>query len=251
MRIDLNCDLGEGFGVYGLGDDAALLQHVSSANIACGFHAGDPNIMRRTVRLALENQVAIGAHPGLPDLAGFGRRNMSVNATETRDLVLYQIGALEAFVRAEGGRLRHVKPHGALYNMAATQQELALAIAQAVAEFDQKLVLVGLAGSSLIEAGRAMGLSTAQEAFADRTYQSDGTLTSRRAAGAVLHDADAVVQQCLSIVQRGEVATVSGGTIPLRADTICVHGDTPGAAVLVATLRRELEQAGIEIRAGL
>ena len=251
--IDLNCDMGESFGAWTMGQDADVLEFVSSANIACGFHAGDPVTMRRTVAAAAARGVAIGAHPSLPDLAGFGRREMRVSADETHAMTLYQIGALAAFVRAAGVRLHHVKPHGALYNMAARDATLADAIAQAVRAFDPSLRLVGLAGSALPRAGARIGLAVAHEAFADRRYQDDGALTPRSEAGAVIEDIDAAVAQALAIARCEPVTTRSGGTRVLRADTICVHGDRPdagefarrlhvallGADIAVATLLRE------------
>jgi UPF0271 protein len=248
MQIDLNCDVGEGFGAYTLGNDAEILQHVTSANIACGFHAGDPTTMRRTVRLAAELGVAIGAHPGLPDLVGFGRRNMHISPRDAQDMVLYQIGALAAFVRAEGATLKHVKPHGALYNMAAVNLEIARATAQAVSRFDSALVLIGLAGSALIRAGKDLGLRVAQEAFADRTYEADGTLTPRTTEGAVISDAAAALEQCRSIILQGVVRSRPDTVVHLQADTLCIHGDSPRAAELAMAVRHGLEADGIEIR---
>ena len=248
MRIDLNCDMGESFGAYTIGQDEALMRNVTSANIACGFHAGDPSVMRRTVRLALKSEVAIGAHPGFPDLVGFGRRDMKATPQEVEDLVLYQVGAVAAIAAAEGVCLQHVKPHGALYNMAARDPELARAIARAVAAFDSSLILFGLAGSSLLAAGRAASLHVAAEAFADRAYEPDGTLAPRGKPGSVLHDADALVWRVLRMVRERSVAAIDGSTIPLQVDTICVHGDTPGAAELTARLRAGLEAAGIKVR---
>ena len=248
MRIDLNCDIGESFGAYTIGQDETLMRNVTSANIACGFHAGDPSVMRRTVRLALKSEVAIGAHPGFPDLVGFGRRDMKATPQEVEDLVLYQVGAVAAIAAAEGVCLQHVKPHGALYNMAARDPELARAIARAVASFDSSLILFGLAGSSLLAAGRAASLRVAAEAFADRAYEPDGTLAPRGKPGSVLHDADELVQRVLRMVRERSVDATDGSTIPLQVDTICVHGDTPGAAELTARLRAGLEAAGIMVR---
>jgi 5-oxoprolinase (ATP-hydrolysing) subunit A len=248
-RIDLNCDLGESYGAWSMGEDAAVLAHVSSANIACGFHAGDPDTMRRTVRLAAAHGVAIGAHPSLPDLQGFGRREMAVSADEAHALTLYQIGALSAFAKSSGTRLSHVKPHGALYNMAARDPALAAAIAAAVAEFDGSLILVGLAGSALPEAGRAAGLAVAAEAFCDRRYRSDGSLTPRREAGAVIHDVDAAVAQGLSIALHGEALTADGSKVMISADTLCIHGDKPDAAAFARRLRTALADAGVDVRA--
>ena len=247
MRIDLNCDMGESFGAYTMGCDEAVIRSVTSANIACGFHAGDPSVIRRTVRLAVESAVAVGAHPGFPDLVGFGRRDMRATRGEVEDLVLYQIGALAGIAAAEGARLQHVKPHGALYNMAARDPELAASIARAVAAFDSSLILFGLGGSSLLTEARAAGLGVAAEAFADRAYEPDGTLVSREKPGSVLHDADHVVRRALQMVCEGSVGAVDGSTIPLHVDTICVHADTPGAADLAARLRVGLEGAGVSV----
>lgn len=248
-RIDLNCDLGESYGAWSMGQDEQVLAEVSSANIACGFHAGDPDVMRRTVRLAAAQGVAIGAHPSLPDLQGFGRREMSISADETQSLVLYQIGALSAFAKSAGTRLHHVKPHGALYNMAARDDTLAAAIAAAVAEFDTQLVLVGLAGSALLRAGRAAGLRVAAEAFCDRRYRADGSLTPRREPGAVIHDVEEAVQQGLLIALRGQAVAGDGSPVAIAADTLCIHGDKPDAAAFARRLRAGLEQAGITIAA--
>ncbi len=244
--IDLNCDMGESFGAWTMGQDEAVLAHVTSANIACGFHAGDPLTMRRTVDAAARRGVAIGAHPSLPDLAGFGRREMRVSADETYAMTLYQIGALAAIARAAGAALHHVKPHGALYNMAARDRALADAIAAAVRNFDRTLILVGLAGSELPRAGETAGLSVAHEAFADRRYEADGSLMARSKAGAVIDDVDAAVAQAVAIASRGEAQTTNG-TLRIRADTICVHGDRPDAATFARRLREGLEAAGLSI----
>ncbi len=245
--IDLNCDMGESFGAWTMGQDAAVLAHVSSANIACGFHAGDPDTMRRTVDLAARAGVAIGAHVSLPDLQGFGRREMRVSADETCAMTLYQIGALAGFAHAAGTRLRHVKPHGALYNMAARDAALADAIARAVHDFDATLILVGLAGSELPRAGERAGLAVAHEAFADRRYENDGSLIPRREADAVIEDVGAAVAQALAIATRGVVATRRGGTLSLHADTICVHGDRADAGIFARRLRMALDAAGITV----
>jgi UPF0271 protein len=245
--IDLNADMGESFGAYTMGNDEALLDVVSSANIACGFHAGDPATMRKTVRLALEKNVAIGAHPSLPDLMGFGRRAMEITADEAYDLVLYQLGALYAFVRAEGGQLSHVKPHGALYRQAAKQRTIADAIAKAVAKFDDSLTLVGLSGSELIQAGKALGLKTANEAFADRTYQPDGSLTSRKHPNALIANANDAARQAVELACEGTVLTLQGKRIRIEADTICIHGDSPNALELARQIREALTEAGVKI----
>ena len=246
--IDLNCDMGESFGAWTMGQDAAVLAHVTSANIACGFHAGDPVTMQRTVAAAVKHGVAVGAHPSLPDLAGFGRREMRVTADETYAMTLYQVGALAAVARAAGVELHHVKPHGALYNMAAKDRALADAIASAVRDFDRALILVGLANSELPRAGEAAGLTVAHEAFADRRYEADGSLMARSKAGAVIDDVDAAVAQAISIATRGEAQTPNG-TLRIRADTICVHGDRADAATFARRLREGLEAAGLEIAA--
>ncbi len=248
LWVDLNCDVGESFGVYTVGDDARVFDYVTSANIACGFHAGDPATMRKTVRLAAEKGVAIGAHPGLPDLLGFGRRRMEISPQDAYDLVLYQVGALEAFVRAAGVQLCHVKPHGALYNMAARETALATAIAQAVASFDPRLVLVGLSGSELIRAGEACGLTTANEVFADRGYQADGSLTPRSQPGATIAEAKEAAERAVRMVQEGVVVSVQGTMTPVRADSICIHGDAPHAVDFAAAIRRKLTEAGVQTR---
>ena len=246
--IDLNCDMGESFGAWTMGDDAAVLAHVTSANIACGFHAGDPDTMQRTVASAVAAGVAIGAHVSLPDLQGFGRREMKISASEAHAMTLYQIGALAAFVRAASTRLHHVKPHGALYNMAARDAALADAIAQAVRDFDPALVLVGLAGSELPRAGERAGLAVAHEAFTDRRYERDGTLTPRRETGAVIHDVDAAVAQAVAIATRGVVTARDGSVVAVQADTLCVHGDRPDAVIFAQRLRTALEDAGVHVR---
>lgn len=249
LTVDLNCDMGEGFGSYSLGNDEAILPYISSANIACGFHAGDPQVMRKTVKLALEKGIAIGAHPGLPDLQGFGRRQMAVSPEEAYGLVLYQIGALWALVKAEGGKLHHIKPHGALYNMAAVNGPLAEAIAEAVFKLDSGLILYGLAGSELVKAGRKIGLSTAQEVFADRTYQQDGTLTSRNQSDALLTNPRDAARQVLRMVQQAKVKSQQGTDVAIQADTICIHGDGPHALQFAQQIHRELLNAGIKIQA--
>lgn len=247
MVIDLNCDMGESFGRWELGADTAVMPHISSANIACGAHAGDPAVMRRTLRLAETHRVACGAHPGFADLPGFGRREIPITPQEAADLVLWQLGALDAIARAEGVPLRHVKAHGALYNMAARDAALGAAIAQAVAQFDRNLVFFGLAGSPMLDAGRAAGLVVAAEGFADRTYEPDGSLTPRSVPGAVIHDTKIVVARTVRMVTESRVTARDGTDIPLHVDTICVHGDTTGAAELSRALRRGLEAAGVQI----
>ena len=247
--LDLNCDMGEGFGAWKMGDDAALLDHVTSANIACGFHAGDPGTIHRTIELALKKGVAVGAHPSLPDIQGFGRRRMNVSAEEAYDIVLYQVGALAGFATACGGRLSHVKPHGALYNMAATDAKLAQAIARAVQDFDSRLVLFGLAGSELVRAGQQAGLTTANEVFADRSYQADGTLTPRTQPDAMIHDPVAAIAQVKRMVAEGRVRSQQGSDVPVQADTLCIHGDEAGAVEFARRIRAALDDDGIRVAA--
>ena len=249
MRVDLNADVGESFGVYKTGSDELLLRTVTSANVACGFHAGDPSVMRQTVRMAAQTGVSIGAHPGFPDLGGFGRREMNIEPREIVDLVLYQIGALSAVAKAEGASVRHVKPHGALYNMSVRRADIAEAIAHAVASFDDALVLIGLAGSELLSAAERLGLRVAAEGFADRSYEHDGSLTPRHLTGAVVSEPETAVEQAVRMVRDGKVAARDGSTFSLKVDTICVHGDTRGAADLAAAVRTGLEQAGVTIAA--
>jgi UPF0271 protein len=254
MRVDLNADVGEWIAEPAsdrpavLGQDPALMRVITSANIACGFHAGDPRTMRATLRLAILNRVSIGAHPGLRDREGFGRNEIHIEPDELEDIVLYQIGALAALAAVEGGRLQHVKAHGAIYNMAARDARLADALARATVAIDRSLVFFGLAGSALIDAGDRAGLRTASEAFADRAYNADGSLVSRQQSGAVIHDPQIVVQRALRMVTKGTVEAVDGTIVSLRADTICVHGDTPDAALLAARIREAFESAGIEVR---
>jgi len=245
--VDLNVDMGESFGAYTIGHDEEILDYVTSANVACGFHAGDPKTMRKTVRMALEKNVGIGVHPGLQDLIGFGRRNMDITPQEAYDLVVYQIGALSAFVKAEGGQLQHVKPHGALFNMAAKSPSLSEAIAEAVYKVDPDLILFGLAGSELIKAGQKAGLRTASEVFSDRTYQEDGSLTSRREPNALIKDKDVAVRQVIRMVREGKVRTVQGTDISIKANTICIHGDGEHAVEFAKYIRKALEEADISV----
>ena len=249
MRVDLNCDMGESFGRWELGADAEVMPHITSANIACGGHAGDPAIMRRTLKLATAHGVSCGAHPGFVDLAGFGRREIPVTPADAADLVLAQIGALHAIARSEGISLAHVKAHGALYNMAARTPALAEAIASAVAAFDRTLIFFCLAASPMLEAGRRAGLTVAAEGFADRAYEPDGSLTPRSLPGAVIHDSDQVVARAVRMIRESRVRTRDGGEIPLHVDTICVHGDTPGAAALARGLRAGLTDGGVVVAA--
>ncbi len=248
ISVDLNCDMGEGFGAYSIGDDEGVLRYVTSANVACGFHAGDPSVMERTVALAAAAGVSVGAHPGFPDLAGFGRRELAASADEVRAMVLYQVGALGAFAAARGVALTHVKPHGALYNMAARRTDLAVAIAEAVAAYDPSLVLVGLYGSELVKAGNAAGLRCAGEAFADRAYRADGSLVPRSQPGAVIDDPAACAARAVRMVSDGSVTAIGGERVELRPDTICLHGDGDGALELAAALSKALREAGVDIR---
>lgn len=248
-QVDLNCDMGESFGVYEMGTDVQIMPLVSSANIACGFHAGDPSVMRKTLADAVAQRVAVGAHPGLYDLVGFGRRNMQISAQEAYDMVVYQVGALAGFARAAGISLHHVKPHGALYNMAAKDRTLADAIAKAVRDVDASLVLYGLAGSQLIQAGTAASLRVASEVFADRTYQADGSLTPRSQPNALLESDDEAVRQVLTMVTEQRVRAITGEWVALEADTICIHGDGAHALSFARKVRAALLQAGVTITA--
>jgi UPF0271 protein len=249
MRIDLNSDVGESFGAWHMGADDGVMRSITSVNVACGYHAGDPGVMRRTVRLAGDAGVAVGAHPGFPDLLGFGRRDLRASPREVEDMVLYQIGALAAFTAAEGVTLTHVKAHGALYNMAVRDRALADAIARAVRAFDRSLVLFGLPESELLKAGREAGLRVASEGFADRAYEPDGSLTPRSRPGSVLADADEVVARAVRMVRDGRVTCIDGTELAMRVDTLCTHGDTPGAPELTRRLREGLQQAGITVSA--
>ena len=246
-RVDINADVGESVGPNTIGNDAGLMPCITSASVAAGFHGGDPSVLRQTVRLARTHGVAVGAHPGFPDLAGFGRREMRVTPQAAEDFVLYQVAAVAGVASAEGVRLQHVKPHGALYNMAAREPELAAAIARAVAAFDHALILVGLSGSALLDAGRAAGLRVASEVFADRAYLANGSLAPRDTPGALIHDPDVVVSRALRMVRDRVVDAMDGSGVMLVPDTICVHGDTPGADQLASRIRAGLEAAGIDL----
>ncbi len=248
MRIDINCDMGESFGAWTMGADAEVMPNITSANVACGAHAGDPTVMRRTIRSAKTHRVAIGAHPGFADLQGFGRRELKADPMEVEDSLIAQIGALAAIARAEGVAVRHVKAHGALYNMAARDRTLADAIARAIKAFDSELIMFGLPNSPMIAAGRAAGLTVAAEGFADRAYEPDGSLTPRSRPGAVVHDPALVVERAIRMVRDAVVLTGAGAAIPMKIDTICVHGDTPGAPELTRRIRAGLEAAGIDVR---
>lgn len=252
VQIDLNSDVGESFGTYKLGLDEEVIPHITSANIACGFHGGDPEVMRRTVGLAKKFGVEVGAHPGFPDLMGFGRRNMDATLEEIQDYVVYQTGALQAFARAQGLKLQHVKPHGALYNMAAANPKMWDAIAEAVVQVDRELILVALASAGrdvLTETGKRHGIRFAFEAFPDRAYTSDGSLAPRREKGAVIHNHEVVAQRALKMALEGRVIATDGTEIELKADTLCVHGDNPAAVQVVQKIRETFKASGVEVTA--
>lgn len=246
-KIDLNCDMGEAFGAWPMGNDSVLMELISSANIACGFHAGDATIMRKTAQLAIEKNVAIGAHPAFPDLQGFGRRNMQLSSQEVYDICVYQIGAMFGTVRALGGKLHHVKPHGALYNMAAKDANWARAIAQATKAIHHDLILYGLSGSHLIIEAEKIGLRTASEVFADRTYQNDGSLTPRSQANAMIESTQAAVNQVIMMIEKQAVISTEGQEVALKADTVCIHGDGIHAVEFARELRNTLLSRNIFI----
>ena len=246
--VDLNCDLGESFGAYTMGMDAEVIPKVTSVNVACGYHAGDPLIMEKTVALAKQHGAAIGAHPGFPDLMGFGRRQMVVTPEEAGAYVKYQVGALMAFAKGHGLRLQHVKPHGALYNMAAKDEKLAEGICKAIYSIDPELIFMGLAGSVMLEAAERIGLKTASEVFADRAYNDDGSLVARSKPGAVIHDPEAAVARAVKMAKEGKVISINGKEIDIRADSICVHGDNPKAIETVINLRNALIEQGVEVK---
>lgn len=249
--IDLNCDLGESFGVYTLGMDEAVMPYITSANIACGWHAGDPLVMNRTVRLAARNGINCGAHPGYPDLLGFGRRPMKVGIEELKCYLIYQIGALDAFCRANGAVLTHVKPHGSLYLTAVESEETAMAVAEAIASVNRSLIFVTLAGQKgrvMARAGKEFGLAIAYEAFPDRAYTPEGTLAPRQNPGAVITDPHEVVRRAVKIATEGCIEAVNGESIELAAQTLCVHGDNPHAVEMVRTIRKSLEERNIDVR---
>ncbi len=249
MFIDLNADLGESFGIYVIGDDEALMPAITSANIAAGFHGGDPTVLRRTIRLAARHGVAIGAHPSFPDLAGFGRREMHLAEWEVEDAVLYQIASVAGVANAEGASLRHVKPHGALYNMAVRDAALAAAVARAIVAYDRSLALFAPPNSVLATAGTSAGLRIVREGFADRAYEASGWLVPRSVRGAVLDDDDAAARQAVQLAVNGEVVSLDGSTIPMPVETICIHGDAPGAARRAARIRAALEAASVIVAA--
>ena len=246
--MDLNADLGEGFGSWPMGDDSALLTVVTSANVACGFHAGDPSIMRRVTAEAVERGVAIGAHVGYADKAGFGRRFVDIEPAALRDEVVYQIGALDAFARIAGDRVRYVKPHGALYNTIGHHKEQAAAVVGAVADYDPALPVLGLSGSVWLQLAADAGLTVVHEAFADRAYTPSGTLVSRREEGSVLHDADEIATRCTAMATGQAITDIDGGALTVDAASICVHGDTPGAVDIARRVRAAIEGAGVTLR---
>lgn len=244
-RIDFNCDMGESFGTYKLGQDEEIIKYITSANIACGFHAGDPNWMRHTVQLAEQHGVAIGAHPGFPDLLGFGRRDMAVSPGDAKNDIIYQIGALTAFTSAK--KLQHVKPHGAMYNMAVRNEALARAVCEAVLAVDPDMILIALAGSRWADIARELGLRVAMEAFADRAVNADGTLVPRSRPGSVIEDIQEVVKRSVRMVTQGKVTAITGEEISLAADTLCLHSDTPNSIHLASSIRSALEAEGVQI----
>jgi 5-oxoprolinase (ATP-hydrolysing) subunit A len=248
-RIDLNCDMGESYGAWKMGEDAAVMPYITSANIACGFHAGDPATIRKTVRLAVDRGVAIGAHPSLPDLQGFGRRVMKISAQDMYDLVLYQAGAVEAFARAAGAKLHHVKCHGALYNMAANDEALSDAMARAVRDLGPGVFLYCLSGSKSLERAKKLGIKVAGEVFADRGYSDDGSLAPRERPGGMIEDPAQAVRQALAMIEEGRVTSLSGTPIAVAADTMCLHGDQPGAVLFAKELRRAFSEHSISVAA--
>jgi UPF0271 protein len=247
MPIDINCDMGESFGAYKIGEDEKVISSITSANIACGFHAGDPLVMEKTVKLAKAHGVGVGAHPGFPDLLGYGRRMMETCPGEVKQYVLYQVGALAAFCRANRVALQHIKPHGALYNLAARNEVIAREIIQAVQAYDPELILVVLSGSPLAEMAEAAGLKVAREVFPDRAYLDDGCLAPRSLAGAVIHDEEEVRRRVVKLIATGKMTSIDGREVSLKADTLCIHGDTPGAWKLAGAIRQALDEAGIPV----
>lgn len=246
-KVDMNSDLGESFGAYKIGCDSEVIPLISSANVACGWHAGDSTVMAKTVRLAADANVAVGAHPGFPDLVGFGRRNMAVSADDMKTYIMYQVGALSAFCRAEGIKMQHVKPHGAMYNMAAKDEKLADAICEGIARVDGSLILMGLSGSVMAKSAEKFGLRFASEVFADRAYEEDGSLVARSKPGAVITDENEAVGRVVEMVSEGTVTAVTGKKINISAQSICVHGDNAHALEFVKKIRKTLSENGIEI----
>ena len=247
FRVDLNSDLGESFGAYTIGLDSEVIKVVTSANVACGWHAGDPVVMEATIAAAKAAGTAVGAHPGFLDLMGFGRRNMVVSPAEAKAYTKYQIGALMAFTNSHGLKMQHVKPHGALYNMAAKDMALALALAEAIAEIDDKIIMLALANSKMVDAAKQVGLRVASEVFADRAYLEDGNLVPRNQPGAVIHDNELAIRRVIDMVTKGRVESITGKEIEIKADSICVHGDNPKAVEFVRDIRKALTEAGVEL----
>ncbi|MBQ4516693.1 MAG: LamB/YcsF family protein [Clostridia bacterium] len=245
--IDLNSDLGESFGAYKMGRDADIIPLVSSANVACGFHAGDPTIMAKTAKLCKESGAAIGAHPGFNDIVGFGRRNMNVSPEDAKNMIVYQVGALDAFCKSVGIKLQHVKPHGALYNMAAKDSALAKAICEGIYEYDSSLILLGLANSEMIAQAKQIGLPYAQEVFADRAYEDDGTLVARTKPGSMIKDEDEAVSRVIGMIKNRTVKSINGNEIEICPDSVCVHGDSEKALLFVKKIRDALTKEGIAI----
>jgi len=246
--LDLNVDMGESFGAYRMGSDEEVIQYISSANVACGLHAGDPHVMRKTVSMAKAHGVAIGAHPGLPDLIGFGRRDLKVSPDELKDYFVYQIGALKAFVEAAGMRLQHVKQHGALLKMALEDEALGLAMAEATKEVSPELIFVTHSGISLVDIARGIGLRVAREAYAERAYHQGKTLVSRKVKGSVIKDPEQIKARIQQLMKTGTVTTIEGKTLELEFDTIALHGDTPGASEIIRTIRKKLDELGVTIK---
>jgi UPF0271 protein len=247
-RIDINCDMGESFGTYKLGRDQEVMGYISSANIACGWHAGDPMVMEQTVRLAKGKGVAVGAHPGYPDLMGFGRRRMDLSLDEIENYMLYQMGALYAFARAHGLPLQHIKAHGALGNLAFVDLEASKAVARAALRFSKEVIFVALTGTVMVQAAKEVGARFAEEAYADRVYNPDGTLQSRKIPGSVIHDPEKAARQALTIVREGYVMAHDGTRVKVKPETLCIHGDTPTALLILQKIREGLRQASIAVK---
>lgn len=247
-QVDLNCDLGESFGNYKLGMDDKVIPMITSANVACGYHASDPVVMNKTIAMAKEHGIEVGAHPGFPDLMGFGRRNMNVSPAEAKAYTLYQLGALDAFCRVHGMKMQYVKPHGAMYNMAAKDYQLAKAICEAIYEFDKELIVMGLSGGELVRAGKDTGLRTALEVFADRAYEEDGSLVDRRKDGAMITDENVAIERVVRMVKEQKVTAITGKDIPIKADSVCVHGDGVKALEFVKKIRERLTEEGIALK---
>lgn len=249
MQIDLNCDMGEGFGVYSIGNDEQVMPFITSANIACGFHAADPETILKTVKMAKLNGVAVGAHPSYPDLVGFGRRPMKLSSTEVFADLIYQIGALSAFCKIEGVKLQHVKPHGALYNEAAVNSSIASAVAEAIKVVDPDLYMLCLSNSEMVTAAKTAGIRYVEEVFADRAYTKDGKLVARTESGAVIHNPAVVAERVLSMVKDSCVISIDGTKVPIKADTICLHGDTAEAIEMIKAIRTRLEEENVQLKA--